>query len=296
MKSFLIREASIGSALLILAVFLLPAGLAFGGYNFWLTYQGKLELLEEKEKLTEAIETYKGDLASTTEALLAEQERNRQFEQNLRGQIENISTTIGTLDKLSKTDRELLKKYSKVYFLNENFVPLKLTGIESQYLTNPSRTLQFHTDAYNHLKNMLEAASSSGVSLKIASAYRSFDDQESLKTGYKITYGSGANKFSADQGYSEHQLGTTVDLTTATTGPTLTTKFEKTTAYKWLNDNAHTYGFILSYGKGNDYYQFEPWHWRFVGRALATKLHEENKQFYFYSQREIEKYLVNIFD
>ncbi len=48
--------------------------------------------------------------------------------------------------------------------------------------------------------------------------------------------------------------------------------------------------------KENKYYIYEPWHWRFVGIALATKLHEEQKTLYGMDQREIDDYLVTIFD
>ncbi len=143
---------------------------------------------------------------------------------------------------------------------------------------------------------MLDDAAST-TTIQIASAYRSFDTQESLKTSYKVIYGAGsANQFSADQGYSEHQLGTAVDLITPSMKGSLTTAFDKTPASLWLNDNAYKYGFILSYPKGNTYYQYEPWHWRFVGVQLATRLHNENKHFYDLDQRDINTYLVNIFD
>jgi len=56
-------------------------------------------------------------------------------------------------------------------------------------------------------------------------------------------------------------------------------KFNKTKAYQWLLNNAYKYGFILSYPENNEYYIYEPWHWRFVGIKLATKLHNENKFF-----------------
>ena len=147
-----------------------------------------------------------------------------------------------------------------------------------------------------YLENLLKAAASDSVSLLVLSAYRSFCTQAALKTGYKVVYGTtAANKFSADQGYSEHQLGSTVDFTTQTGGETLS-GFDKTKSYEWLNQNAYKYGFILSYPKGNKFYQFEPWHWRFVGVELATKIHSENKNFYDMDQREINDFLVKIFD
>ena len=110
-----------------------------------------------------------------------------------------------------------------------------------------------------------------------------------------MLYGVGANQFSADQGYSEHQLATTVDLITKGLGGQLP-GFDKTDAYKWLEKRAYKYGFILSYPSGNSYYMYEPWHWRFVGVKLATYLHNTDRNFYDIDQREIDTYLSNIFD
>ena len=110
-----------------------------------------------------------------------------------------------------------------------------------------------------------------------------------------MIYGAGANQFSADQGYSEHQLGTALDFATTEIGAGFD-GFEKTDAYRWLLDNAYQYGFILSYPQNNNYYQFEPWHWRFVGRDLAKKLSKEDKNFYDLDQREIDEYLISFFD
>lgn len=214
---------------------------------------------------------------------------------SFQGQIEDIGSTVGTLEKLSQTDTELLKKYSKVYFLNENYVPLKLSKIEEKYLYNGSTNILVHSEVWPYLEKLLDSARASDIDLLIASAFRSFDTQASLKSEYKIIYGSGANQFSADQGYSEHQLGTSVDFTTPNVGGNFS-KFLNDSAYKWLENNAYKYGFILSYPAGNSYYKFEPWHWRFVGVTLATNLHEKEKYFYDLDQREIDAYLIKLFD
>lgn len=145
------------------------------------------------------------------------------------------------------------------------------------------------------LEDMLDAAKDDGIDLKVLSAYRSFDEQISVKQSHTVVYGSGANTFSADQGYSEHQLGTTVDLTT----PEINGAYESfadTDAYQWLQKNAYKYGFILSYPEGNAYYVFEPWHWRFVGVDLARDLHRKGDNFYDWDQRKIDEYLIKIFD
>lgn len=210
--------------------------------------------------------------------------------------IGSISGTVGTLQKLAQIDPEILKKYSKVFFLNENYVPKHLSEIPQDYVYSKNKTEHFLTEARPFLINMLNEAKSNGLEIYVKSAYRSFDEQQSLKSTYSVIYGAGtANSFSADQGYSEHQLGATVDLITTGMNGELD-GFEKTKAYEWLTLNAHRFGFVLSYPKNNSYYVFEPWHWRFVGVKLATDLHNNHINFYDTEQREIDAYLVNVFD
>lgn len=216
---------------------------------------------------------------------------------SFQGQISSIGQTVGTLEKLARTDKELLKKYSKVYFLNENYVPAKLTQVEEMYVFDGGGdNFLVHAEIWPHLKRLLETAREEGIELLIISAFRSYDTQASLKFEYKVIYGAGtANQFSADQGYSEHQLGTSVDFTTSAVGGALS-EFKSDPAFEWLIDNAYKYGFTLSYPEGNVYYKFEPWHWRFVSVTLATDLHEAGKYFYDLDQREIDTYLIKLFD
>lgn len=220
-----------------------------------------------------------------------EKKKNDDFED----QIHKISGTVGVLDKLSKTDKELLVKYSKVYFLNEHYIPAKTVPIEKKYLYNEAVTKSINAQVEPYLNDMIDAALDDGVKIWVSSAYRSFKEQGGLKGAYTATYGTGANTFSADQGYSEHQLGTTLDFTTEGIGGGLD-GIDATAAYTWLQKNAYKYGFVLSYPKGNAYYVFEPWHWRFVGKDLARDLHTANANFYDWDQRKIDTYLISIFD
>jgi LAS superfamily LD-carboxypeptidase LdcB len=221
-------------------------------------------------------------------------------EQKRRLELESLKATadkqIDTLTKLTTIDPELIKKYSKVYFLNDNYAPPKLKDIDAAYLTDPLKPAQVLENIYPFLMNMLKDADNQQVHILVVSAYRSFEYQKTLKSDYKVIYGAGtANQFSADQGYSEHQLGTALDLGT-TDVPTADLPFQNTTAFKWLNDNAYKYGFVISYPKANKFYQYEPWHWRFVGRQLALDLHNQGKYFYEMDQREIDAYLIKLFD
>ncbi len=243
------------------------------------------------------------DLRTATLGLsntLAYTQQNIDAVKNQVGGVEQtvgvIGGAVGNLQKLASVDPELLKKYSKVYFMNENYVPAHLTTIPTEFTYSSTRQEQFLSEADPYLLNLLSYAKASGITLYVKSGYRSFSEQKSLKSTYSVTYGAGtANTFSADQGYSEHQLGTTVDFITVGQNGQLG-GFDKTPAYLWLTDNAFRYGFVLSYPKGNKYYTYEPWHWRFVGVKLATYLHENKIQFYDLDQREIDKYLATTFD
>ena len=241
--------------------------------------------------LTEALGSMTGERDALAEELGEEKAKNDSFEE----QISDITGTVGKLDKLSKTDPELLKKYSKVYFLNEHYTPPKLTLLGKTYAYDESKEYYLTAPVVPFFEDMIKDAKEDGVDLWVVSAYRSFETQNDLKSAYTVTYGAGANAFSADQGYSEHQLGTTVDFTTKGLGGGLS-GFDTTPAYEWLKENAHKYGFTLSYPSGNAYYVFEPWHWRFVGTELARDLHKDGKYFYDLDQRTLDEYLISIFD
>ncbi|MAZ56219.1 hypothetical protein CL653_00300 [bacterium] len=241
--------------------------------------------------LESELATVQNSLAEMENSYREAKRQNDDFEEEYR----QVINTVYDLDKLSKTDEELLQKYSKVYFLNENYIPSRLQKISDEYIL-PGRSEQyFHVSALPFLEDLLEEAQDDGLDLKVISAYRSFDQQADLKGSYTQTYGSGANTFSADQGYSEHQLGTTLDISDAkTAGPYLS--FAETDEYQWLSHNAYRYGFVLSYPKNNTFYVYEPWHWRFVGTELAEYLNDNDLHFYDLDQRTIDQYLINIFD
>lgn len=271
-------------AVLVSAVLALSAG------GYW-GYLATKDIIQSTAKLEGAILELGNESMALTQALRYEQQKNKNF----ADQIGEIAGTVGKLDKLSKTDKELLQKYSKVYFLNENYIPEDLTNIPPDYIFEKGREIKIHAKVFPFLQALVVAAAKDGADLKMVSGFRSFGDQSALKNNYTVTYGSGANKFSADQGYSEHQLGTTIDFTTAELGSGFV-GFGKTLSYAWLINNAHKYGFILSYPENNSYYVYEPWHWRFVGKSLANRLHEEKQNFYSLDQRVIDNYLISIFD
>ena len=136
--------------------------------------------------------------------------------------------------------------------------------------------------AFDDLKAMAAAAKRAGVPLGSVSAFRSYKQQRNLFNGYagwdkdSGTYSNfdDAITFSARPGHSEHQLGLVIDFAAA--GST-TFVNETIGAGRWLSKNAWKYGWLMSYPDGKDdlvCYHYEPWHYRYVGREMAGKIHD----------------------
>lgn len=128
------------------------------------------------------------------------------------------------------------------------------------------------------LEKLVAAARAAGVTIRVGSGYRSYATQASLFASYARRHGeAAASRFSSRPGHSEHQSGLAVDFAGADQTCWVDDCFEQTAAGKWLAAHAHEYGFILRYPKGKEKitgYQYEPWHFRYVGRELAGALHQ----------------------
>jgi D-alanyl-D-alanine carboxypeptidase len=129
--------------------------------------------------------------------------------------------------------------------------------------------------AAEQLSSLVSDAAADGEELVVASAYRSYADQRASHARLASVYGAGADGMSATPGHSQHQLGTAVDFTNAAVGYQVWLPFGETTAYWWLEHHAQEYGFVLAYPRGKEEetgYQWEPWHYRYVGVENAQRL------------------------
>ncbi|HEV3477479.1 MAG TPA: M15 family metallopeptidase, partial [Rubrobacteraceae bacterium] len=109
----------------------------------------------------------------------------------------------------------------------------------------------------------------------VASAYRSYAHQQASYARLTSIYGTEAGEMSATPGHSQHQLGTAVDFTNAAAGYEIWDYFGDTSAYLWLKNHAREYGFVLAYPQSKEAetgYQWEPWHYRYVGTKNAERL------------------------
>lgn len=143
--------------------------------------------------------------------------------------------------------------------------------------SNPN-AFQLTKPAAKALKLMATAMKTAGSgTLFMSSAYRSYQTQVAVHAKDVAAFGLivGEN-LAARPGYSEHQTGLAVDLSAVGQACKIRVCFSGTQAGKWLAANSWQYGFILRYPDGQTAttgYQFEPWHFRYVGTDLSTAMH-----------------------
>jgi D-alanyl-D-alanine carboxypeptidase len=129
------------------------------------------------------------------------------------------------------------------------------------------------------LRAMARAARAAGKAVAVRSAYRSYATQKRVFRQAVADVGRDeALKVSARPGHSEHQLGTTIDFRSAssTRAPWDYPDWGKTRPGRWMRNHAWEYGFVMSYPKGKSAetcYSYEPWHYRYVGRTVASRVH-----------------------
>ena len=134
---------------------------------------------------------------------------------------------------------------------------------------------------------MMQAAKKDGLNLVVRSPYRTSDHQEDnfndriksyMKQGlsYMEAY-KATSRVITVPGCSEHEVGLALDITSDSFIPLLQ-GFADTEEGKWLEAHSHEYGFILRYPSGKEYItgiEYEPWHFRYVGREAAAIMKDE---------------------
>ena len=137
---------------------------------------------------------------------------------------------------------------------------------------NPGGLTEEFMDAFYEMQS---AARLDNVDLFVASGFRSYEYQVDLYDKYVSEDGKdAADRYSARPGYSEHQTGLAADINAADSS------FEDTPEAIWLDENCYKYGFIIRFPKGKEEYtgyKYEPWHLRYVGKDIASKIHNAGK-------------------
>jgi D-alanyl-D-alanine carboxypeptidase len=164
---------------------------------------------------------------------------------------------------------------NKAHPLNpKSYVPPDLVDVPVPHTNAP----QLRKVASDAVVTMFAAAKQDGLDLASNSAYRSYTYQVGIYGDDVNNLGkAAADKLTARPGYSEHQTGLAIDIGAASGRCSLAECFETTPEGEWLAAHAWQYGFVLRYPKGLTSitgYDFEPWHYRYVGKDLAQRMHD----------------------
>ena len=180
---------------------------------------------------------------------------------------------INTLDL--KTDNSLTKFVNnKVSFDELWYVPEDLVSVAWEYIVDGkwgyitvSKILKENLDELS--KQFYEDTNNNIV---VVSWYRSYNYQKGIKDR------GCPDNLCAKAGFSEHQSGLAIDIYSASSQRNWVNDNNLKKHFSWFKDNAHRYGFHNSYQKwlDVDWYEVEPWHWRYLWEKLATYLYENN--------------------
>lgn len=174
----------------------------------------------------------------------------------------------------------LVNKYHK---LSSDYVPSDLEILSSKYAVG---TQKLRKEAKDKFMEMCDAAKEDGISIKAGSTYRSYSYQQGLYNRYVNRDGKKeADRYSARAGYSEHQTGLAIDILNGKN------EFidEDNKEYDWLVNNCYKFGYILRYTKEDEAitgYQFESWHFRYVGTDVAMVIKDTGLTYDEYMARK----------
>jgi D-alanyl-D-alanine carboxypeptidase len=161
--------------------------------------------------------------------------------------------------------------------LPDNYLPSDLIYPDIPFtFKQKAEKRQMRSEAGVAIEQLFAGAKQQGVNLLGVSAYRSHASQTALFKHYVNQDGyEAAITYSALPGTSEHETGLAIDVTGGDGKCAAEDCFAGTKEADWLQDHAAEYGFIIRYPKGKDSitgYQYEPWHLRFVGKAIAKEI------------------------
>lgn len=185
--------------------------------------------------------------------------------------------------------------------LTEQYTPPNLVEISYYKIPAAVSKLKMQDEAAYYLSAMMAGMQKSGIkNVKVLRAYEKGDGKNVLYSKKNQNYVTAAD-------CDEHQTGLCADLAT---GKTTDKKFRQSSAYSWLTQNSHKYGFILRYPEDKTdvtNHEYEPWHYRYVGIPMAMYLKEYNmclEEFYKHTpppfwdepDEKIKTYLYAMYD
>lgn len=174
---------------------------------------------------------------------------------------------------LIKNPNSKLVLVNKFHCLPSNYIPDDLEKLDVMYANEYKYVRKEVKKAFEQLSS---DAKQLGYQIIAVSTFRSYYYQKNLYQYYVVEKGKKyADNCSARPGHSEHQTGLSIDVM----GENMDyNRFEETKAFTWMKQHAHEYGFILRYPSGKEHitgFKYEPWHYRYVGKDVATTIYKK---------------------
>ena len=248
---------------------------------------------EKKENEFEKISYYRPE---NLNRYLEYQEKNKDYDKEKVVTYVNIGLDKEFYSFVKDADMSygnliLMNKYNK---LKEDYTPSDLEEIDSKYFINGNTLVRkLKKEAKEAFEMLSEDSINNGTPVYGQSAFRPYEMQESLYNSAVANYGQKqADIDTARPGFSEHQTGLAIDVSSTKGGNML--YFDSSKSFDWMNENAHKYGFILRYEEDKTDitgFMYESWHYRYVGIDVATDMYENypNLTYEEYYVRFIEK-------
>lgn len=196
----------------------------------------------------------------------------------MAGKVLNSDFTLLSLDNITHHVASEDNGWNLILVNRDSYIP----DDYQVELTELSNGKKVDSRIYPELQEMFNDARAQGYGLFVREGYRTQEEQQQLMDEKIEVYeNEGKSKSEAKKlaeqwvaipGTSEHQLGIAVDINADTT------KSSSDDVYKWLEENAHTYGFIKRYPSNKTDITGvinEPWHYRYVGKEAASKIYSQ---------------------
>lgn len=259
--------------LILLIIFLIIVGITINQNNKTPNSEQKLTQEEKILQNLKKIPYYKKE--NKNRYLKYQQEhKNKKTEEIVTDVNIGIDKPYYTNTKPSKLLNSNLILVNKYNYLTEDYIPENLEEISIEYARSG---MQLVSEAKEAFETLSQEAKKDGMTIIAMSSYRSYDYQVNLYNNYVKSDGKdAADTYSARPGFSEHQTGLAVDIYNKELPYT---SFEETKEFEWMQKNAYKYGFILRFPKDKvniTGYQYEAWHYRYVGKKAAKYIHDHN--------------------
>ena len=210
-------------------------------------------------------------------------------------QAKNLNKMVANIYNVNQANEEHMNNYSnylKIQKINyrkkyemlinkANPVSEDIASLYKQvYVTdNIYNGIKLEENTYKNYLKLKKAIEDKGYFLNIKSGFRSFEESQNIYDSYANEKGEEyARNYVAAPGSSEHNTGLAIDIIISTEENTLKTNYQSD-EYKYLENIAYLYGFIIRYPKDKEKitgYSYEPWHLRYVGKELAKYLTKNN--------------------